>query len=91
MRKQEAQEDERAGEPADDEVHFHKIDVIVFSPEAGREQHAENCAVNGADDRITGQRASAGRTADEFVVAEAESASDENSEDDAQNHGAFHV
>ena len=43
-----------AGEPADDHMHFHNIFVFVDSMDTGCNQHAENCAVNGADDRIAG-------------------------------------
>ena len=91
VREQKAQEDERSGEPADDEVHFHKIVESNVSTEAGREQHAENRTVNRADDGIAGKRTGAIRTADELVVGKPESAANNNSEDDAWNHGAFHV
>src|ERR1035441_8957286 len=54
MREQQAGEDEYAGEPSDDHVHFHIVIVFNLLTETGRKQHTENCAVNRADDRIAG-------------------------------------
>ena len=54
MREQQAGEDEYAGEPSDDHVHFHIVIALNLLTETGRKQHAENCAVDRADDRIAG-------------------------------------
>jgi hypothetical protein len=92
VREQQAGEDKRAGEPADDEVHFHIMCVIwIYSMKTGRKQHAENCAVNRADDGIAGERTGACGTADEFIPAEAEPGSNYCSDENTQDHGlSFH-
>jgi hypothetical protein len=46
--------------------------IWIYSMKTGRKQHAENCAVNRADDGIAGERTGACGTADEFIPAEAE-------------------
>ena len=59
----------------------------VMSTETTGEECAQASAVEGADEGIAGQRAGAGRAADEFVVGEAERAADDDTENDAENHG----
>ena len=47
-------------------------------------QCSDNTAVNGADERIAGQRASAGRAADKLVVGKTQPAAYHHPDNDAQ-------
>jgi hypothetical protein len=59
--------------------------LLVFGglAKVSRKHPAENCAVNRANDRIAGERTSAARTANKFVIGKPEPASDEDSDNGA--------
>ena len=83
MREQQAEEDKRAGEPADDHVHFHIDVILVCLMETGRNQHAEHRAVYRADDGMAGKRAGTGGTAHKFIPSKAETAASNDPNDNA--------
>lgn len=89
MREQQAGQNERAGEPADDHVHFHTF-CFVFLMETGCKQPAENRPVNYGDDGIAGERTSAGWATHKHIPTKAKATPNDNSNDDAQNHGVSH-
>ena len=49
----------------------------------GRNQHAENRAVNHGDDGMAGERTGTGGTTHEFIPAEPDPAADNDANDDA--------
>ena len=91
VRKHKAQEDECAGKPADDHVHFHTMLIEFNLVKADCDHHTDNRAVNRTSERIAGERACAGGTADKFIPAKAKAASDDHSNNNAQNHSSFHI
>ena len=71
MREQQADEDERASEPADDHVHFHMVLDFGLFMETGRSQPAENGPVDYRDDGIAGEWTSSGGATHKHIPAKA--------------------
>jgi hypothetical protein len=80
---QEADKNECSSESAND--HFHK-DAFLSSVETGRHQRSDDHAVETAGKWVARQWASPGRTADKFVVSEAQCAPDYRADYTPQNH-----
>jgi hypothetical protein len=86
MRERKAQEDEDAGEAADDQVHFHDGIVVLVLMKTRGDQCADSGAIKCADDGVAGERACAGGAADEFESGEAQAAARHRAEEEAQDH-----
>lgn len=72
MRQDQAYQDEASGKSAND--HFHRFSELI---EAASHERPEDHAVKRARDGVACQRASPGRTTDQFVVGKTEPAADE--------------
>src|SRR6516162_7464053 len=80
-------EDERAGEPADEHVHFHNGSWIGFGlTKTGRDQPAYDHTVQSADDGVACQRARAGPATGRFVPAEAENRPRRHADENPHHH-----
>jgi hypothetical protein len=70
VRQQQADEDEGPSKPSDDHVHFHERCFVLFGllMKAAGHQRPEDSAAYDGNERVAGQRTSAGRATDQPVV-----------------------